>query len=657
MRNVVSFPEPFPDEDFRSIIYRYHLRSGNTSIKKTSEELFGTVSMTYGHIPRRLRYLVPKLPIKHKFSEDYFIENHTYTLFFKCFISEEEYSEYLDNIRVGSKTNSNRPAEITGVRHIKILSKNIRYCPDCLRHDFQHYGECYVHLMHQIEFVDCCMLHRTTKLIDTCHVCNETFSVEKKTLCSVPRCSNNHDLTIKASDAVENINIKCSLYDNFLQVQKYSNYLSSIYILDKLYIALGNKGYIHFRGLIYKKKLINELCDFYSDKIMKKMGMSRENLSSRENIKNFLTKSHIHKYPIFYFLLIVFIFGGIERFIQYNCTYAIFLPFRPGPWICLNRICEGYNNPVIEKIIVSDKSNQLVGTFTCELCGFSYSKTHRDQRKRSIFSIKNVKVVSYGWLWTSTVKKLFLDGKSVLYISKKVKSDRNTVRKYLEKQLYGLEVGGSVGKANHPAFIEFVKGHLEQGATYQESEDEFIGKRNKYRERILNLTKTSPDISRDELHKKDHISMRWLIRNDITWIDTIVPCKKNVKYDQNTLRNIDQELSEKIWMSATALYHSSPSLRISKNLILNELETKDRKLIHRFESELKKTREALSECIESLDHYLLRNLPTMVSKEKSRGIRNVTYHTLSRVSARYRKCSMETKIAIEEELKSERFMD
>lgn len=72
MPSILSLPELYNNEDFRSIIYRYHIRSANTSIINTSVELFGTKTKAYGHIPSRLSYFVSKLPEKERPTEEYF---------------------------------------------------------------------------------------------------------------------------------------------------------------------------------------------------------------------------------------------------------------------------------------------------------------------------------------------------------------------------------------------------------------------------------------------------------------------------------------------------------------------------------------------------------------------------------------------------------
>jgi len=41
---LVYFPKPYPEEDFRSIIYRYHIRTGKLQFEETNKELFNVSS-------------------------------------------------------------------------------------------------------------------------------------------------------------------------------------------------------------------------------------------------------------------------------------------------------------------------------------------------------------------------------------------------------------------------------------------------------------------------------------------------------------------------------------------------------------------------------------------------------------------------------------
>lgn len=86
MSRILMFPEPFPDEDFRSIIFRYHVRSANADFSESKFELFGTTSYKQTVFPRRLNYLLGKLPIGSTLSKELLLYNHTWYGLYKVFI-------------------------------------------------------------------------------------------------------------------------------------------------------------------------------------------------------------------------------------------------------------------------------------------------------------------------------------------------------------------------------------------------------------------------------------------------------------------------------------------------------------------------------------------------------------------------------------------
>ncbi|MBJ8192714.1 TniQ family protein, partial [Bacillus cereus] len=53
----------------------------------------------------------------------------------------------------------------------KIAAHVVRYCPRCLKEDFESFGECYLHRLHQIDKLDICHRHHI-QLICRCPICN-----------------------------------------------------------------------------------------------------------------------------------------------------------------------------------------------------------------------------------------------------------------------------------------------------------------------------------------------------------------------------------------------------------------------------------------------------------------------------------------------------
>lgn len=109
MTSIISFPEPFPDEDFRSIVFRYHLRSANKEFNESRLELFGTQSYKLPLFPKNLNHLVNKLPKGHRFSINGLLFDHTWFGLYKVFLSADRQMRVFSNIRYGTNTQHGHP--------------------------------------------------------------------------------------------------------------------------------------------------------------------------------------------------------------------------------------------------------------------------------------------------------------------------------------------------------------------------------------------------------------------------------------------------------------------------------------------------------------------------------------------------------------------
>lgn len=430
MNKLLFFPIGYPDEDFRSIIYRYQVRSGNRNLRGTSKELFGTSNMTYGHIPRRMKYFIEHLPYNHKYSIDYFLENHTFLPFFKSFIAMEDFKRYIDNIYEGNLNHTHRPKNILGVNRNLLLSQSIRYCPDCMEEDYEKFGESYVHLNHQIKIINICTVHKV-RLMEKCQVCQEEFSMRNLNL--TPNCSKGHKLAKQLNDTLmENEELGREVLGEISYIKDNCKDLSPSIINFKLISILGNQGYIHSNGTVNKRKVIQDVFCEYTDVDLANIGIDKKKMLTRESIKKFLTDKHISNYPVFYLLIVNHYFGSFKKMIEYSKTYSVKIPFGTGPWECVNNLCEGYK----KKLILSRKlhrfkvDNKINGTFYCNLCGFVYSRVFKDSDAQEL-NKKNISIKKNGWLWEQEVIRLYVEGKTITYIGKYVNSSSKTVKKFL----------------------------------------------------------------------------------------------------------------------------------------------------------------------------------------------------------------------------------
>lgn len=94
------FPGPYPNEFLPGIFLRYHLHSGNLSIRQTNLELFGKHKSLIASFPSNLNYLYNQLN-NDSLSPDYFINFHTMLPIYKPFLSQKRTEEIIHQMEVG----------------------------------------------------------------------------------------------------------------------------------------------------------------------------------------------------------------------------------------------------------------------------------------------------------------------------------------------------------------------------------------------------------------------------------------------------------------------------------------------------------------------------------------------------------------------------
>jgi hypothetical protein len=154
MREILTFPTPYPNELFYSVFARYQRYTGKT-IKEINKE--------FGLKERK----IPSLEIfgflnnvsnklGSPYSIDNILNNHSLINLYLPLITKREQKIALEALKNGDNARANKTLRIIGAVNKK---KAIRYCPDCAREDIELYGESYIHKEHQIPGILCCFKH------------------------------------------------------------------------------------------------------------------------------------------------------------------------------------------------------------------------------------------------------------------------------------------------------------------------------------------------------------------------------------------------------------------------------------------------------------------------------------------------------------------
>ena len=130
------FPTPYPNEDFRSLIYRYHYYILGTEYSKTIHQLFDIVTMKVRHLPRNLDHLISKLP--NTITAEYLLQETTLFYLIGHFCGKDIKKKIMEDIACGKKNNNSAAGILSGRSEDGIFNENYRYCIHCLNIDFEN---------------------------------------------------------------------------------------------------------------------------------------------------------------------------------------------------------------------------------------------------------------------------------------------------------------------------------------------------------------------------------------------------------------------------------------------------------------------------------------------------------------------------------------
>ncbi|MCM3341603.1 TnsD family transposase [Paenibacillus sp. MER TA 81-3] len=639
MSRLAFFPQPYLDEDFRSIIYRYHLMSPNQIFPDTKEELFELRSHKNPMFLANLIKLYEKLPDRHPFESGYFINHHTWARLISCFLTRTDRNNEDERIRTHSGNYNNNMLNVT-----KLFSKQVKYCPKCLYEDYEKYGECYVHRAHQFDFMTCCHLHRV-ELIDYCPDCNCPLSKDyAETLLSKPQCP-----SCSNAIKVKKIRSESSIYDyqNTLLEDLYTlNSLSGIihaeYIQSKIMMKMWEINLIHYRGRFMRSELLKKIVDSHSPEILEVTGLKADTLLSRHFAGRFLQPHNIRTHILFYVLLIRYLFSSVTNFLNYEHPIANPIPFGHGPWECLNPICTQKGKKIIQRCERKLKISggiSITTTFQCAVCGFTYSKRWMRGRQEPNKPL----IVSMGHLWYGRVETLYLEGFTPYQIHKETGFSETAINSCIKKmKKTRLTLSG-----HNPPLIpsDTIQANEQMAATTRDETKE------SYRLTLLQTAQVNQTNKRLFLLRMHPREYNWLCRNDSTWLDEHFPRKKAFKAKID-LHSFDEILSQKIRTIAAELKEDS-NFQIRKYTILNRLSPLEKSRLQSFnEDRLPASHKALNESIEKIDSYLMRSVARVATKLRYKyGYQNISYDALISYSKLYESCSSELKVKIEELLR------
>ncbi len=628
MMKLLYFPDPYPDEDFRSIIYRYHIRTANKRFSKSNIELFRKKSYKNPMFPTCLSTLIKNLPLGHSYNIKSFIFDNTWYGLIKAFSKKEDDEKFMAVFRDGSDNHFWLTKKFSS-----LFSTTIKYCPNCMIEDIQSYGEMYVHRDHQLNFLDFCPKH-FVQLIDRCGHCNDLLCKEyAEDLLRVPYCKHGHYLLNKIhkldlEDPI--IKIKLDLYRILISIRDNNYLLSPQKIHHKLLMMLWKKGFIHYRGKVLNQRLINSIVSDYPKKLFDEINLPHSYIKNKYFVNNFIRNSDFQVDIVFYCLLILYLYKTIDNLIEFDEPLANPIPFGNGPWKCLNKICENNNKSTIfkcKRVLKSSGGMCITGEFSCPSCGYIYVKRWHPN--------KNIKekpmVKTMGNIWYEKLFELYSKGYSAYSISKILQSSEFAVRSNLEKIIGTSKKLEDESKKD--SFNELLQS-FQQVAGTQES---IMERTKKYRLIILNKVLNENPESRTDIYNELTKEYNWLKIHDKEWLESVIPEPIIQGVKKRNFSQMDKELANKIENIANELYATN-RCQIKKETILKHLNSTEVSRIKSIPNELPLSISTLNSSIESLNNHFIRRLPFVIEELKSKGLRNITFNAIVSHAPIFKKC-------------------
>ncbi|WP_144028098.1 TnsD family Tn7-like transposition protein [Paenibacillus sp. 32352] len=412
---LAYFPTLYEDELLYSGIARYHVISGNKIQRQTIEDLFGNRSVcATADLPSHLMSLADNL--NGQYTTDQIINNHTLLPYYTYFMKQQKIHQVQSLMENGSKQGEVHAFLGLLATSIKLPAR-LRFCTDCYKADSE-ICEPYWHRCHQLPGVIMCPLHKIILRVSTVE-----YSTLHHKYSFVPLAihgeSNFTEPVIDANwcDHLEYIAVQSNL---LLQSQSKSKEETTSYRR-----VLPMEGYQTVGGRIRFNRLIHDFRNFYTDELLDYLDCGIDSNSSW--LHKIIRDQEEITHPLRHLLLI----GFFEKSVGGFSVTPNNLPFGSGPWPCLNKAADHYNQSVVEKCVVTrcSTTSKPVGTFHCS-CGFVYSRRGPDTSDEDRNRIGRIK--AFGPVWYDKLRCLNETNTSLRQKAKILGVDPGTVKTQTE---------------------------------------------------------------------------------------------------------------------------------------------------------------------------------------------------------------------------------
>lgn len=279
---------------------------------------------------------------------------------------------------------------------------------------------------------------------------------------------------------------------------------------------LAQYGFITQSGRIRVKDYLKAFIEYYSQELLSTLQceIKSSDLLYRPWLSRMLSQkqsglTNTFHHPLHHILAIRFLNTTVESYFLND--FIAPAHFGPGPWPCLNPVCDHYRQKSIlsYQLAGAGTKGKVRGIFTCS-CGFKYSRVGPDTSPDDAF--RKSYILSYGDLWETKLRELWSDPtKNYKDIASCLGIHSNHVRSHAIRLQLAIPLGSTT-----PSQAEKVQNKTKKDIA-------------EYRREWLTMLKEAPEEPIYIIGRRSKGVYGWLYRQDREWLLAHSPSRNREK--------------------------------------------------------------------------------------------------------------------------------
>lgn len=462
----------------------------------------------------------------------------------------------------------------------RLWPKFLRYCPMCVREDIDTYGETYWHRVHQLPAMVYCTKHRV-------RLRNSAVEVTGTHMGFHPASAEELDIV----GATEESDLLVNHKEKFLKIGIESEWLlkhgSNIDwqfgLHAKYKLFFRDKGIATVQGVSDYNLIANTFEDYWGRDFLDCLRL--ELSDDRDWVRQIYEARMISYKPIYHILLMCFLCGSVEEFMNHAPQESI---FGNSPWPCLNKLCTHYGIDGVETVDIRYLNGVATGFFKCVVCGMVYKQRYWRKKMSALY------IVEYGDLWINRMLRCLRDEKLNIPSTAEVLMCSPHIVKWQMKK---------IGIYNNSEY------HAKQPIKFESTAEAH------YKGQVLALLEKYGEITSATLKQYAPGAYRYLYKFDLDWLH------KHMTYAVNSREQLDEdaEMLQRVKDAVAKICADGmPKRQITPGLLAATAGYEPHMLVY-LEAKRPRTKIYVDAVVESRKDWLKRRITAIAQSRKEVG--------------------------------------